>query len=80
MKRTTVFLDEGLLRRARQLARREGKSFAQVVREAVAAYVSGNPSDRVAGARLPSFAGKFASGHRDTSERVDELLWTEPHA
>jgi hypothetical protein len=77
MKRTTVFLDEALLRRARDTARREGKSFAAVVREAVAAYVSGaRPRAR----RLPSIVGKYRSEFTDTSERVDELLWKDPHA
>ena len=74
MKRTTVFLEEALLRRARQLARREGRSFAQVVREALAQYLAaGRPR------RLPSIAGKYRSGYTDTSERVDELLWKDPH-
>lgn len=75
MRRTTIFLDEGLLRKAQRYARREGKSFAAVVREAIAAYISGGRK----GHRLPSVTGQFASGHADTSERVDELLWSEPH-
>jgi hypothetical protein len=75
MRRTTIFLDDQLLRRARQFARREGKSFAAVVRESLAAYVSGGRR----GTRLPSLAGRFASGHAETSEKVDELLWREPH-
>ena len=80
MKRTTVFLDDATLRRARQLARREGKSFAQVVREALAArLVAGSRTERERGG-LPSFAGRFAGGHRDTSQRADELLWNDPHA
>lgn len=74
MRRTTIFLDEQLLRRARQFARREGKSFAAVVRESLAAYVSGGR-----GTPLPSLTGRFASGRPDTSKRVDELLWPEPH-
>jgi hypothetical protein len=75
MRRTTVFLDDQLLRRARQFAKREGKSFAAVVRESLLAYLAGGrPTPRV-----PSIAGRFASGHRDTAERADELLWREPH-
>lgn len=77
MKRTTVFLDESLLRRAWETARREGKSFAAVVREALAAYVSGAGGKQ---GRLPSIVGKYRSAFTDTSERVDELLWTDPHA
>ena len=76
MKRTTVFLDEALLRRAMRKARSEGRSFAALVREAVAAYVAGPAKGK---RPLPSFTGMYDSGHTDTSERVDELLWTDPH-
>ena len=79
MRRTTVFLEEPLLKRARQYARREGKSFAQVVREAIAVYLA-RGGERAAGSGLPSFAGRFSRGDRDTSVRVDELLWPDPHA
>lgn len=76
MKRTTVFLDEPLLRRARQAARREGRSFAHVVREALARYLAGGRPEK---RQLPSVTGMFSSGHTDTSQRVDELLWRDPH-
>lgn len=75
MKRTTVFLEEALLRRAREAARRSGKSFAQVVREALAQYVAAGQTRK-----LPSVAGMFRSGYTDTSERAEELLWQDPHA
>jgi predicted DNA-binding protein len=76
MKRTTVFLDEALLRRLKQFAYRRGVSCATVVREAVAAYVAEPTSAGV----LPSVAGRYASGKTDTAERAEELLWTDPHA
>jgi len=76
MKRTTVFLDDQILRELKRLAQRQGVSFASVVREAMTAYVAGPAS---AGS-LPSIAGQFSSGTSDTSERVDELLWRDPHA
>lgn len=76
MKRTTVFLEEGLLRRAQQVARREGWSFAQLVREALAQYLAGG---RLGKRKLPSFVGMFASGHTDTAARAEELLWHDPH-
>ncbi|GBD33229.1 MAG: hypothetical protein KatS3mg081_0307 [Gemmatimonadales bacterium] len=79
MKRTTIFLDSALSRRAKQAARRQGKSFAQLVREALAAYLAGGSRAAGGAERLPSVAGRFESGHRDTSERVDELLWRDPH-
>jgi len=74
VKRTTVFLDEALIRRATRKARSEGRSFAALVREAVAAYVAGRPEGK---RPLPSFTGMYDSGHTDTSERVDELLWAD---
>lgn len=74
MKRTTVFLDPKVERELKRLAARRGVSFATVVREAMAAYVL------VPAARpLPTIAGRFSSGRSDTSERVDELLWRNPH-
>ena len=75
MKRTTVFLDESLERKAKRYALEQGISLAAVVREAVAAYVVA-PRKKT---RVPPIAGTFSSGHSDTSERVDELLWTDPH-
>lgn len=71
-----MFLDEPLIRRAMRRARSEGRSFAALVREAVAEYVARRPTGH---RPLPSFTGKYDSGHTDTSERVDELLWTDPH-
>lgn len=81
MKRTTIFLDPALTRRAQQAARRDGKSFAQLVREALASYLAqGARPGSGAGGRLPSIAGRFESQFTDTAERADELLWREPHS
>jgi len=77
MKRTTVFLDESLIRRARQMARSEGKSFAALVREAVTAYVTGGRGR--AGEVVPTVAGAFSSGSEATAENAEQLLWTDPH-
>lgn len=57
MHRTTVFLEETLLRRARRYARQHGKSFAALVRESIAAYIGGDKR----GAQRPSFADQFHS-------------------
>jgi len=75
MKRTTMFIDEALLRRLQRLAQRQGVSYATLVREALTQYLD---SPRVSG-ELPSIAGRFSSGDTDTSVRVDELLWRDPH-
>jgi hypothetical protein len=79
MRRTTIFLDDGLLQRARLYARNQGKSFAQVVREAVSLYLARGGEQARTGT-LPSFAGRFSRGDTDTSVRVDDLLWRDPHA
>jgi predicted transcriptional regulator len=76
MKRTTFFLDEQLLLRLQKAAQRSGVSSAALVREALALYLD---APRSASA-VPSVAGLFASGSTDTSERVDDLLWRNPHA
>jgi hypothetical protein len=76
MKRTTIFLEESLERRLKQYARRQGKSFAQCVREAVAAYVA-TPHQRPG--MLPSWVGMGDSGRSDVSGHVDDFLWTDPH-
>ena len=76
IKRTTVFLDDRLLRQAQEQAEQEGKSFAQLVREAVSGYLI---SSQGPATRFPSVAGLFASGCAEAADRVDELLWREPH-
>jgi len=76
MRRTSLFLDEQLIKRMQKLAHTRGVSFATVVREALAQYAA----DVEPASGVPSIAGRFASGHTDTSERVDELLWHDPHA
>lgn len=76
MRRTTVFLDEQLLRQAKAYARRHGVSFATVIREAVSRYLAPPVPQS---ARLPAITGRFASGATDTSARMDDLLWQHPH-
>ena len=75
MHRTSLFLDADMMKRIQKIARTRGVSFATVVREALAQYVIGaEPATSV-----PSIAGRFSSGETDTSERVDDLLWRNPH-
>jgi metal-responsive CopG/Arc/MetJ family transcriptional regulator len=75
MKRTSLFLDDQLLKKLKRAAERRGVSVALLVREAVAHYLAGNPT---VGA-VPSVAGRFASGNSNTADHVDELLWRDPH-
>jgi hypothetical protein len=74
MKRTSLFFDEDLIRQLKRVAAQRRVSVATLIREAVATYLA--PAK---GASLPSVAGRFASGRTDTSDRVDELLWVDPH-
>jgi hypothetical protein len=76
MKRTSLFLDAGILRDLRRAADRRRVSVASLVREAIARYLA-EPAEVP---RLPSVTGRFASGAKNTSGRVDKLLWRDPHA
>jgi hypothetical protein len=76
MKRTSLFLDEALLKQLHLAAKRRGVSVALLVREAVALYLTESGT----ATRVPSLAGRYASGKTDTAARVDELLWSDPHA
>jgi hypothetical protein len=77
MKRTTIFVPESLERDLQLYAKRERKPTAAIVREAIAAYIARPGAARA----LPSFTGAFDSGHTDTAERHEELLFEQlmPH-
>ena len=77
MKRTTVFLDEAIERDLQAIARQEKRPMASLVREALAAYVTGREP---AAAPALSFVGAGASGHTDIAERHEALLWREERA
>ncbi len=68
MKRTTIYLeaDQGILLKLE--SRRQGRAMADLVRQAVTAYLS-----RGRGAPPPG-AGAFASGTTETAGRTEELL------
>jgi len=75
MKRTTIFIAEGVERELRLVARRRGHSVAAVVRDAIAREIATEKHPKL------SFIGIGESGRRDTAERHEELLWKtlEPH-
>ena len=75
MKRTSLFLDDKLLKLLRRAATREGVSVASIVREAVSRYLA-EPEQP---GKLPSIVGHFASGTRDTANDPDRFLWRDPH-
>ena len=70
MKRTTVFADEDILRKLREIARRENSSVSEVTRKALTEYVSRRRPKR---SRL-SLVGIGRSGRKDIAERSEELL------
>lgn len=71
MQRTTVFADEHLIHELRDLARREGKTLSQVIREALERAVA----ERKGASAAPSILGIGRSGRGDVAERHEELLW-----
>jgi hypothetical protein len=77
MKRTTIFMPEELERDLYAYAKRSGRPAASIVRESIAAYIVEGPHAQT----LPSFVGAFDSGHTDTADRHDELLFERltPH-
>jgi len=68
-ERTTVTLPTELARRLRTEARAHDRPVSAIVREALEAYLGGQPAPE-----LPSFAGAGESGIPDLSERIEELL------
>ena len=73
MKRTTIFIDEALERDLRAIAEREKRPVSWVVREALGSYVTRR---KKAGPGI-SFIALGRSGHRDTAEKHEELLWQD---
>ena len=78
MKRTTLFLEEGKDRELHLLAQREKLPVAALVRDALGRYL--DEANRGKGLRL-RFLAAGRSGHHDTAERAEELLWgdLQPH-
>ncbi len=73
MKRTTIFTDEHILDSLKEIARMEGVSIAEVIRQALNRFIA----DRHRNKRLPSILGIGQSGRKDIAERFEELLWKE---
>ena len=68
MKRTTLYLDPELEVLLKLEMLRQKRPMAEIVREAIHAYVTRKPR------RVPPGAGVFASGRADTSERAEAIL------
>ncbi|MGH7480819.1 MAG: CopG family transcriptional regulator [Longimicrobiales bacterium] len=69
MLKTTVYLEDADYRRLKALARAQGRSAADLVREAVAEYAA-----RRAGKARPRSIASGRSGAGDLSERAEDLL------
>ncbi len=74
MKRTTIFMDEAMESDLKVLAKYRGMPIASLVREAISEYV--RKARQNARPKL-SFVGAFRSGHRNTAERHEALLWRD---
>lgn len=68
MVKTTVYLDEALAFKVRQLARTQGRSQAEMIRDALKAYTG------EAGRSRPKGIGAYTSARSDVSERTEEIL------
>lgn len=75
MVRTQVQLTERQAEALHRRSKRERKSMAELVREAIDAFTRAEPPDeRELRDRAIRAAGRFGSGVRDTSARHDEAL------
>lgn len=68
MTKTTVYLDPDLAVTLRQLAIREGRAQAELIREALAEYARRKKRPEIPG------IGEFDSGHTDTSQKAEQIL------
>ena len=68
MTRTTVYLDHETALALRQLAAVRGRSQAELIREALAAYTKRAARPRAKG------IGKYRSGETDVAQRAKEIL------
>ncbi len=70
MKRVTVSVNDETLDTFAAMARRRGVTLAEITREALAAYVSGQSRHR----RPLTLAGIGRSGRSDVAERAEKYL------
>jgi len=69
MVKTTIYMDPEVALTLRQLAAVQGRSQAEIIREAILAYTG--KSD---GRPRPKGVGAYASGRSDVSARSEELM------
>jgi predicted transcriptional regulator len=66
--KTTVYLDPDTVLALRRMAETEGRSQAELIRDALETYTR-----KVKRPKIPG-VGEFDSGHTDTSQRAEDLL------
>lgn len=71
MKRTTIFADDSMIEELKSVSRRESKSLAETVREAMSLYLEKKRPD----SRKLSFVAIGKSNRENVAERHEELLW-----
>jgi predicted transcriptional regulator len=69
MTRTTILLDDDLFLEVKRLARTNGTTVTEVMREALKAYIGQQRR-----ARTLSFTGMGKSGRRSISKKAEEIL------
>ena len=68
MIKTTVYLEQDTALALRQMAEVQGKTQAELIRDALLTYTSKARKPKIPG------IGEFDSGRTDTSERAEQLL------
>ena len=66
--KTTVYIGSDIVLALRQMAETQGRSQAELIREALETYTR-----KVKRPKIPG-VGEFDSGHADTSDRAEDLL------
>jgi predicted transcriptional regulator len=66
--KTTVYLDSETVLALRQMAEAQGRSQAELIRDALDTYTRKAKRPKIPG------VGEFDSGHTDTSEHAEQLL------
>jgi len=69
MVKTTVYMEPEVALTLRQIAAVQGRSQAEIIRDAIAAYTS-----KSAVRPRPKGVGAYESGRSDISERAEELM------
>jgi predicted transcriptional regulator len=68
LTKTTVYLDSDTVLALRRMSETQGRSQAELIREALEAFTHKANRPKIPG------IGEFDSGHTDTSERAEQLL------